>query len=352
MQEILLLRPKIGFGMGGAEFHAAMVAKKLIERGYRVGIIAHQISFPKDLLRELNLYPVKYSVFGSILKQLLFIHQVKKNLSKLSNYKLISFFRYPYFSDLFILCDPMIAFLIDQRKPFLGKVRLRYKIMLELEKSTLSQARKVISLFTLGKKLIEKYYPEMTSKTFICYRGVDLQRFNPNLKSQKGVLRKAFGFSEGDFLLLFVGYDVRRKGLDLLLKIMPELPKNIKLLVAGKEGVSSERVIYLGKVKEVEKLYALADFFVLPTQYDPGALATLEALASGTPVLTTPYDGTSEFVKENFTGWVVKRNPEIIKETILKAFLTNFDPEKIASTVKALTWDNYIDCLLNHLEIE
>ncbi|PMP94243.1 MAG: hypothetical protein C0169_06750 [Thermodesulfobacterium geofontis] len=350
MKKILLMRPKIGFGIGGAEYHAGKVAVKLLERGFKVGIIAHTVSFPEEILKKFEIFEVKWKGFGSVSKHLIFIYQAKKILSKLSDYYFISFFRYPYPSDLFIMCDPLIAFLIKQKNLFLNKFRLRYKILLELEKRTLAQAKKIISLFSLGKELIKQFYPENYSKTYVCHRGIDFERFNPELKNRKKFIRKELGFSDDEFLLLFVGYDIKRKGLELLLKILPSLPEKVKLLIAGVEGKSTKRKIYLGKIKEIEKYYVMADLFVLPTIYDPGALATLEALATGTPVITTPYDGTSEFVINGINGFVVERNEEALKSAIMKAMNTSFDSQKIYKTIEHLTWDNYVDCLISQLE--
>ena len=235
MGKILLLRPKIGFGIGGAEAHAGMVAVKLLERGFKVGVVAHTVSFPEEILKKLEVYKVKWKGFGSIPKHLFFIYQAKKILSKLSNYKIISFFRYPYTSDLFILCDPMITFLHKQKASFLKNLSLRYKILLNLEKGALTNAKKVVSLFSLGKTLVKEFYPEAYEKTIVCYRGMDFKRFNPSLKELKEAFRKELGFSKEDFLILFVGYDVKRKGLPLLLKILQDLPERVKLLVIGIE---------------------------------------------------------------------------------------------------------------------
>ncbi len=350
MSQIILLRPKIGFGIGGAEAHAGMIALKLLERGFKVGVVAHTVSFKEEILKRLEVYKVRWKGFGSTPKHLFFIYQAKKILSKLSNYKIVSFFRYPYPSDLFILCDPMVAFLQKQKASFLKNFSLRYKILLSLEKKALINAKKVVSLFSLGKTLIKEFYPEAYDKTVVCYRGMDFKKFNPSLKGLKETFRKEKGFSEEDFLILFVGYDIKRKGLPLLLKVLSDLPERVKLLVAGVEGKSNQRVVYLGKIKEVEKYYAMADLFVLPTLYDPGALATLEALATGTPVITTLYDGTSEFIKEGINGFVVERNEEALKSAILRAMEISFDPLKIYEFIKHLTWDNYVDCLISQLE--
>lgn len=346
-----MIRPKIGIDLGGAENHAAQVAIKLLERGHKVSLLAHTVSFPERILKNLDLHYIKFKGFGSVIKQLLFIKQAKKILSSLKGYyRIISFFRIPYPTDLYILCDPLIAFFLEQRRPFLYSIRPRYLTLLHLEKEALKQASKAISIFSLGKELIKRLYPNYYTKTFICYRGIDKERFSPVLKAQKEKLRADLSLSKRDYLLLFVGYDTKRKGLDLLLRILPNLPSHIKLLVAGKDGTSSERIKFLGKVKEMEKLYALSDLFVLPTLYDPGAQSTLEALASGTPVITTPFDGTSEFVIEGLNGFVVEREEKALKEAILRALDTPFDPYIIASTVAHLTWDNYVDCLINHLE--
>ncbi len=66
----------------------------------------------------------------------------------------------------------------------------------------------------------------------MCYRGINQQKFNPKLKEKK------------NFLNTFLGYDAKRKELEHLLKILPELPARVKLLVAGKEDFSSERIRY------------------------------------------------------------------------------------------------------------
>lgn len=96
LTKFLLIRPKIGFGIGGAEYHAAQVAVKLLEWGHKVSLLAHTISFPEDILKNLETYHVKFKGFGSVLKQLLFVKQAKNILTSLKEpYKIISFFVFP-----------------------------------------------------------------------------------------------------------------------------------------------------------------------------------------------------------------------------------------------------------------
>jgi UDP-glucose:(heptosyl)LPS alpha-1,3-glucosyltransferase len=119
---------------------------------------------------------------------------------------------------------------------------------------------------------------------------------------------------------LFVGADFKRKGLDTLFKAFSLLDiRDTKLIIAGRPAKTcyvsmakklgiDKNVIFRGAEKEIEKLYSVADVFVLPTIYDPFSNATLEAMASGLPVITTAYNGASELIEDGIEGFVIN-NP-------------------------------------------
>lgn len=58
---------------------------------------------------------------------------------------------------------------------------------------------------------------------------------------------------------------------------------------------------------EIMALFAEADLFCLPTQADGSSIASLEAMASGLPVLVGGVGGIPELVKEGTTGFLLKR---------------------------------------------
>jgi UDP-glucose:(heptosyl)LPS alpha-1,3-glucosyltransferase len=76
------------------------------------------------------------------------------------------------------------------------------------------------------------------------------------------------------------------------------------LALAAASGVG-DRVIFTGPQTNVERYYAAADIFVLPTLYDPFSNSTLEALASGLPAITTAQNGASEVIDEGVDGFMV-----------------------------------------------
>ena len=76
--------------------------------------------------------------------------------------------------------------------------------------------------------------------------------------------------------------------------------------------------------REIEKFYAAADLFILPSIYEPFGNANLEALATGIPVITTKYCGAANIIDEKINGLIIDDpfNPQEIAKNI--NFL--FDP--------------------------
>ena len=79
----------------------------------------------------------------------------------------------------------------------------------------------------------------------------------------------------------------------------PELPRATEL--AAELGVR-DRVVIAGQQESIELLLAVADLFLLPSEFESFGLAALEAQACGVPVVGTNSGGMSEVVVEGKTG--------------------------------------------------
>jgi glycosyltransferase involved in cell wall biosynthesis len=115
--------------------------------------------------------------------------------------------------------------------------------------------------------------------------GVDLDRFRPG------------GPKPRQMRLLFVARNFRLKGLRTLLKAMPLLPPARLTVVGEDRPVHCDRVTYVRRTDDLARLYREADVLVHPTFYDTAALVVLEALASGTAVVTTTRDGNADLAE-------------------------------------------------------
>jgi glycosyltransferase involved in cell wall biosynthesis len=63
----------------------------------------------------------------------------------------------------------------------------------------------------------------------------------------------------------------------------------------------------IGWVNNVDEYYAAADIFLHPTFHDAGSLSTLKALAAGCAVVTSCFDGSSDFIQDGVNGLVLRR---------------------------------------------
>jgi glycosyltransferase involved in cell wall biosynthesis len=167
------------------------------------------------------------------------------------------------------------------------------------------QAFHLVPLSTgVRQSLIEEYGipPERIT---VVPPGVDLTRFMPPDRS--GPEREAVPFN-----VLFVGADFERKGGDLVtgLALQPEF-RDVQFHIVSRSyrGPSAANIHVHGGVthqsSDVLGLYSRADVFVLPTRADSHSVASVEAMAMGLPVVTTPVGGIIDIVEEGVTGFFV-----------------------------------------------
>ncbi|PYZ02755.1 hypothetical protein C8039_05330 [Halogeometricum sp. wsp3] len=122
-------------------------------------------------------------------------------------------------------------------------------------------------------------------------------------------------------VLLFVGRIMASKGVDDLLEAFSLLEHDCKLIIVGpmrdehfKDQIHtlSDDVEYRGYVEqaELDALYRRADLFVFPTRSDVFPLVTLEAMAAGTPVVSTTVGGLPEQIPDQVGRLVPPKEPK------------------------------------------
>ena len=175
--------------------------------------------------------------------------------------------------------------------------------------------------------------------------GVDISRFRPPSGEDERVeARESLSIPHDHPVLLFVGSIAPRKGVDLLLQAWSTIARkhpSLHLVMIGPRpdlhsshglqylrqldtlihrSSTRNRIHLVGRVEDVPAYMRCADLFVFPSRREGMPNAVLEAMASGVPVVTTPFAGfPSEFGEpgRNFIR-------------------TTFDPAEIAADVSAL----------------
>jgi len=97
-------------------------------------------------------------------------------------------------------------------------------------------------------------------------------------------------------------------------KVNREVPCKLLMIGDGPERLQAEelcrelgmgsRVRFLGKIRVIEKMLAISDVFVLPSETESFGLVALEAMASETAVISTNSGGISEVNIEGKTGFL------------------------------------------------
>jgi len=174
-----------------------------------------------------------------------------------------------------------------------------------------AQAVLVLSRYTLGH--IERYHPHVDpAKVRIIPSGVDTERFRP--PEDKAAVKRSLGIDGRATVLLTVRNLSPRMGLENLIEAVATIAGSrsareagLALLICGdgrlrqqlgemvRERGLGNTVKLLGRVahEDLPRYYQAADLFVLPTEAMEGfGIVTIEALASGTPVLGRPARAT------------------------------------------------------------
>jgi UDP-glucose:(heptosyl)LPS alpha-1,3-glucosyltransferase len=235
---------------------------------------------------------------------------------------------------------------------------LFHRVMLWLEERLFTDPglRRVIANSRQVREEVIRHYGVDPAKIRVIVNGLDRQRFHPLEAEARAELRRRLETPVDREIVLFVGSGFARKGLAYLFRAFAALRDRDSLLwVVGKGDIATyqgaaaglgmaDRVKFWGPAPETAPLYQAATVLALPTIYDPCSNVVLEALACGTPAVTTAANGAAEFITPGDNGAIVPQPDDIaaLREA-LAAFLTRGrDPQgrrAAAQAVAGLSWE-------------
>jgi UDP-glucose:(heptosyl)LPS alpha-1,3-glucosyltransferase len=189
----------------------------------------------------------------------------------------------------------------------------------------------------------------------VIHHGVDLDVFTPEIRKRwRREMRAEYGLSDDEFAFLYVG-DLR-KGAGRCIQALAQNDRGKLLFVSrsrtsGYErmvkdvGLTPDRVLFLGATDHIERSYAAADAFLLPTPYDAFAMVVSEAMACGLPVVVSREAGASELIEHGLNGLLlndVSSVPELAGHMRSlfedRAFATRLGCAA-RSSVESMSWD-------------
>lgn len=183
-----------------------------------------------------------------------------------------------------------------------------------LSNKTLNKTHKIIVINEHTKNLLLKSGIN-EKKIEIIPPGIDSSRFK-----HVSLEKKDLNILE----ILSVGWLVKRKGYDLVIRAIKEVTrenKNIILRIIG-DGPEINRlrkltnelniekfIIFEGRIphEKIQKYYQKADIFVSMTRDETWGQMYLEAMSCGLPVITTKNIGANETIRDGHVGYLLEQ---------------------------------------------
>ena len=178
-----------------------------------------------------------------------------------------------------------------------GDRELALRPSMALERSAFRRATLVLAWTDWARRSVERCAPE--ANVVELHPGIDLDRYRPAPRRERTLPR-----------ILFVGGRFAEKGgEDLLDALSGRLGRTVELDIvtpaelSPPEGVTVHRLA--PDAPELLELFQQADLFCLPTYGDAAPWAVLEAMACGTPVLSTAVGGIPDQLDHGRAGVIV-----------------------------------------------
>ncbi|MEJ0021883.1 MAG: glycosyltransferase [Candidatus Doudnabacteria bacterium] len=181
-------------------------------------------------------------------------------------------------------------------------------------------------------KLLEEV--KLTKPVLAVSNGIDLQKFKPGNDGE--YLRKRLNLPDQP-ILLYVGRLDKEKNIDAVMKVLPGVlaRTDLHFVIAGK-GAEQEKLKRLARQLNLEKsvtfagfvpdedlpnLYTIGDCFVIAGIAELQSLVTMEAMATGLPVVAVNAMALPELVRHGENGYLFDLGrTDILSEHLLEIF--------------------------------
>lgn len=229
------------------------------------------------------------------------------------------------------------------------------RFVYDIERAGMHAAKRVVTVSNYTKGTVVRHYGVTNGKVAVVHNGVDPRDTTLFPKSK---------LSDHYRVVLFLGRLTVQKGPDWFLrtaKLVLERDKDVLFVVAGAGDMErqviqeaaalgiAENVIFTGfrRGNDVDRLYQMADLYVLPSVSEPFGITALEAVQQGTPVIVSAQSGVKEVLSDalQVDFWDTHRTADMILDTLSRREAGRELAARQALSLPHVTWDAAADKL-------
>ena len=347
---------------GGTERDLIVTARILADAGHEVAIFAAEI---RGEFAGLRVIPIATPGVGRTLKLISFATRAADMVRRDGADIVLSFARILDADILRSGGSAHASYVAAARQWQSGAAALamalspyhRAQMMIERRGFASARLRRTIAVSDLVRKDLLATFGLTPAEIVTLYNGVDLLRFRPESReSLRYATRRDLSLSDQTPLIAFAGNGFARKGLRFLIEAWPAIDSTAHLVVAGTdralrkyrkmaEGLRlGDRIHFLGAQTQIERIFAAADGFVMPSLFEPFGNVVMEALAAGLPVLCSKACGAAELLDPAMRELVIDDPTDLgaLAAGLNHLLRVKDDLRSIArATAEKFTWDAY-----------
>lgn len=309
---------------GGLEKSFLNICREALRRGHELTIFC--TSWEGERLAGANIVELPVRSLSNHGKLRSFHKLLHKALQNRHYDVLVGFKRLP---DLDVYYNGDVCFVGEAHNKHGAWYRLtaRYRLMSRFERAVFSpdSLTRIMYIAQREKEIYQRYYSTPENRFFELPAGIDKVAIREAVASgERQTLRNAQALDEANIVLLMVGSDFARKGVDRSIRALaalpPELLARVRLWVVGagdQSGLTSlaqrlgvtRQMKFWGARSDVPAILAASDVLLHPARVETAGNAILEAMVAGLPVMVSASAGFSAHVARADSGVLIADEP-------------------------------------------
>lgn len=314
------------FPYGGLQRDFLRIAKEIYRRGHSVRVYVQSWQGAKP--EGFDIIEVKTYSSTNHGRTKEFTTFVQQHLANHPADVVVGFNKMPGL-DVYYAADVCYEEKVQQEKHSLSalfyRLTPRYKHFSNYEKATFGRngCPHLMMISDVEMRYYAKHYGTEAKRFTLLPPGIAKDRkYSPKQIELRTEFRQKNNISDDQFVLLQLGSDFKRKGVDRSLRAIASLPGEIRdkvvCLVVGQDNpkasealakeldLTAAQVRFLGGRDDVPSVLAASDVFLHPAYHENTGTVILEALVAGIPIIVSGICGYAHYVAEAKCGTALK----------------------------------------------